>query len=127
MSDAAEFTARLDQCDGDHGLVLDVAREAVAKVAELEGKVSLAYGYLWHVNNEPGTPMQYSAETAAYSARRALRDLLTTEQRGIAINSVRHEIHGCKVPPAGWICTREPGHAGPCAAIEQPHADGVKP
>lgn len=22
----------------------------------------------------------------------------------------------CKVPPAGWLCTREEGHEGPCAA-----------
>ncbi len=24
----------------------------------------------------------------------------------------------CQVPPPGWRCTREPGHEGPCAAIE---------
>lgn len=23
---------------------------------------------------------------------------------------------GCQVPPAGWWCSREPGHPGPCAA-----------
>ena len=23
----------------------------------------------------------------------------------------------CELPPAGWLCTREPGHVGPCAAI----------
>lgn len=22
----------------------------------------------------------------------------------------------CKLPPEGWICTRESGHSGPCAA-----------
>lgn len=22
----------------------------------------------------------------------------------------------CQVPPAGWRCTRDPGHEGPCAA-----------
>jgi hypothetical protein len=22
----------------------------------------------------------------------------------------------CTVPPQGWLCTREPGHEGPCAA-----------
>lgn len=22
----------------------------------------------------------------------------------------------CTVPPAGWFCTRTPGHEGPCAA-----------
>jgi hypothetical protein len=24
----------------------------------------------------------------------------------------------CTVPPAGWVCTREAGHLGPCAAIQ---------
>lgn len=24
----------------------------------------------------------------------------------------------CAKPPAGWVCTRSPGHDGPCAAIE---------
>ncbi len=23
---------------------------------------------------------------------------------------------GCKIPPAGWYCSRAPGHDGPCAA-----------
>lgn len=22
----------------------------------------------------------------------------------------------CKLPPEGWVCTREPNHSGPCAA-----------
>jgi hypothetical protein len=22
----------------------------------------------------------------------------------------------CSVPPEGWVCSREPGHEGPCAA-----------
>lgn len=26
----------------------------------------------------------------------------------------------CDVPPLGWRCTREKGHAGPCAAVECP-------
>jgi hypothetical protein len=25
--------------------------------------------------------------------------------------------HICTIPPAGWHCTRNPGHEGPCAAI----------
>lgn len=51
--------------------------------------VATAYGYLWHVNNEPAAPIpMYSPEKAAYEARRALRDLLTSGQRGEAINKV---------------------------------------
>lgn len=26
------------------------------------------------------------------------------------------EAAGCEVPPDGWWCSREAGHAGPCAA-----------
>jgi len=30
----------------------------------------------------------------------------------------------CEVPPIGWYCTRDAGHDGPCAAIED---DGTRP
>lgn len=55
--------------------------------------VATAYGYLWHVNNEPGTPYQYPPERAAYEARKVLRDLLTHEQRGHGINRVHKGIY----------------------------------
>ena len=52
--------------------------------------VALAYGHLWHVNNEPMAPIPLrSSETAAYEARKQLRDLLTHEERGLAINQVQ--------------------------------------
>ena len=52
--------------------------------------VAMAYGHLWHVNNEPMAPIPLrSEESASYAARKLLRDLLTTEERGEAINSVR--------------------------------------
>lgn len=68
---------------------------ALARVAELEGAIQTAYGYLWCENNEPGTPIAlYPTEKAAYEARKVLRDLLTTEQRGIGINSVLPIVRG---------------------------------
>jgi hypothetical protein len=27
----------------------------------------------------------------------------------------------CTLPPPGWLCTRKPGHAGPCAAVDVCH------
>lgn len=52
--------------------------------------VQEAYGWLWHVNNEPMAPVPlWSPEKAAYEARKNLRDLLTMAQRGEAINAVR--------------------------------------
>lgn len=62
---------------------------AIAYAKKLEEAIATAYGYLWHVNNEPGTPNQYAPDRAAYEARKVLRDLLTHEQRGEAINRVR--------------------------------------
>ncbi|MBP8821723.1 MAG: hypothetical protein KBH08_06435 [Brachymonas sp.] len=61
---------------------------AEARVAVLEAAIQTAYGYLWCVNNEPGTPNQYSPERAAHEARKHLRGMLTTEQRGHGINDV---------------------------------------
>ena len=60
-----------------------------AYAKKLEDAIAIAYGYLWHVNNEPGTPNQYMHEKAAHEARIVLRDLMTHEQRGEAINRVR--------------------------------------
>lgn len=31
----------------------------------------------------------------------------------------------CKVPPPGWLCTREEGHEGPCAAISEKPATNI--
>lgn len=65
-----------------------VGMSAYAK--KLEDAIALAYGYLWHVNNEPMAPVpMYSPEKAAYEARKVLRDLMTHEQRGEAINKVQ--------------------------------------
>lgn len=36
----------------------------------------------------------------------------------IALNTSK-ETDECAVPPAGWRCTREAGHEGPCAAIRK--------
>ncbi len=63
--------------------------KAADEIDTLRQAIATAYGHLWHVNNEPGTPNQHSPERAAFDARKILRDLLTNEQRGEAINRVR--------------------------------------
>ena len=40
-----------------------------------------------------------------------------TLRRRIADLEALRRRDGCRVPPAGWECTREPGHDGPCAAV----------
>lgn len=63
--------------------------DAAPMKREVLQAIQLAYGYLWHINNEPAAPVPiYAAETAAYQARKYLRDLLTTEKRGEGINQV---------------------------------------
>lgn len=57
----------------------------------LQDKIARAYGYLWHVNNS-GVGVQFSPEKAAHMARRVLRDTLTHEQRGNAINMAATEL-----------------------------------
>ena len=54
--------------------------------------IALAYGLLWHVNagmDAPGIVPSMTPEKAAHEARKALRDLMTKEQRGDGINAAR--------------------------------------
>lgn len=75
---------------GYQSLTGAIGAEAATEIERLRAAMALAYGYLWHVNNEPMAPVPlYSPEKAAYEARKVLRDLLTYEQRGEAINRVR--------------------------------------
>ena len=90
--------------------------------------VMLAYGHLWHVNNEPAAPVQmYPSEKAAYKARIQLRDLLTNEERGEAINQVGFLIGRYEAPPqnseghpqciaprCAWANGSCEGKTGPC-------------
>jgi len=81
------------QRTGKTVIAMHDARQTMRQVEkenlELRKKIAVAYGYLWHVNNEPGTPCQYPSERAAYEARKILRDTMTHEQRGDGINAAR--------------------------------------
>lgn len=65
--------------------------KAPTEATGLQDKIARAYGYLWHVNNS-GVGFQFSPEKAAHMARRVLRDTLTHEQRGNAINMAATEL-----------------------------------
>ncbi|WP_208450231.1 hypothetical protein [Burkholderia anthina] len=62
---------------------------------DMKEAIAQAYGYLWYVVHPDvdgdGT-LSIDPYQASYAARRALRELLTSEQRGQAINAVRAEI-----------------------------------
>lgn len=36
--------------------------------------------------------------------------------KAIAKDVVEEKAQGCDAPPPGWVCSREKGHEGPCAA-----------
>lgn len=81
-------------CPGAYaeGFVPGATNPSVAQEATgLQDKIARAYGYLWHVNNS-GVGFQFSPEKAAHMARRVLRDTLTHEQRGNAINMAATEL-----------------------------------
>ena len=85
--------------EGQHGAEepADTAQR-LALVQELQALrelVGQAYGHLWCVNNEPGTPARpYPPERAAYEARKLLRDTMTQEQRGVFISRAIMQVFG---------------------------------
>lgn len=70
-----------------------------AENERLRESIGVAYGYLWCVNNEPGTSFQYPPEKAAYAARAVLRDTMTSEQRGTYINRAVALVRGKRPMP----------------------------
>lgn len=38
------------------------------------------------------------------------------ERQAEAVYGVRLDL--CAIAPPGWLCTRKPGHDGPCAAVK---------
>ena len=82
--DYVEYSEALDcVLAAQSGQRAGVPIEAVAK----------AYGYLWHVNEMNADFARiYPPAKAAYAARKVLREFLTHEQRGEAINEAGREI-----------------------------------
>ena len=82
-----DVARRVDECIQLRADLARVTKERDALLAAAR----TAYGHLWHVNNEPMAPIPiYTPEKAAYAARKVLRDLLTSEQRGDAINATQN-------------------------------------
>ena len=81
------------QQTGETVIAMHDARQTMHQIKkenmELREKIAIAHGYLWHVNNEPGTPCQYPPERAASEARKILRDTITHEQLGYGIYAAR--------------------------------------
>ena len=91
-NEAERRSRRYEEC----AVKLDAAERECERLRE---SIGMAYGYLWCVNNEPGTPHQYPPERAAYEARKLLRDTMTSEQRGTFINRAVALVRGGKTTP----------------------------
>ena len=95
LADSRAYVDRLkERIDGLMATPVIAERDALrAEVDGLRAAIATAYGYLWCINTEPGTPSRmYDPMDAAYAARKVLRELLTTEQRGSGINAARDAI-----------------------------------
>lgn len=98
LADGKDMTYFFDDGYPREKVLQNDALAALEVLEEMLAEIGTSYGYLWHVNNEPGTPNQYPPERAAHEARKILRDRMTHEQRGEAINRVRElMVHNAKL------------------------------
>lgn len=59
-----------------------------------------------------------ASDTGAITPEWCLRMADLEAGQEIGAGSLDHPLRTkCELPPAGWVCTREPGHDGPCAAV----------
>lgn len=85
------------------------ALQAIATILEVDSNAD--YPDLQNQIAEAIQRLRSSRETIG---ARIPKDMGLREQAG---ECGSNPIEQCKVPPAGWRCTREAGHEGPCAAI----------
>lgn len=70
-----------------------------------------------------GTPMVPLHRSTIYRIVRAL-DAADTPPPAAAGDREAID-QGCRIPPAGWWCSRERGHEGPCAARQEDRPTGA--
>lgn len=56
----------------------------------------------------------YSSQSKWHNLKSRADALVTALESQAPVTTPRYK--GCNVPPAGWWCSREPNHEGPCAA-----------
>lgn len=64
-----------------------------------------------------------SSTSLTHAELQALAVDLNAYLAGPGLQHLTHNAAGvasvCDSPPAGWRCTRQPGHDGPCAAVPE--------
>jgi hypothetical protein len=106
----AENEALAGGLRGKHALTgatythLVVERDGLSEeVADLRGKLEAAKKLLWRFNHA----VRNDCSRATY------KPIAVDAQAFLSAN-----VTACDKPPAGWTCSRDKGHAGPCAASQ---------
>jgi len=67
-----------------------------------------------------------ASDTGAITQEWCLRMADLEAGQEIGAGALDHPLRTkCELPPAGWVCTREPGHDGPCAAVASDTGAGL--
>jgi hypothetical protein len=107
--------ARLEKkIDSIQSGVVDLLIDWIARVALLEAKLATLFPATFKVQQSDSFPdLPRTATAAAARSESEQGEPETNVYRdGFSIVDL-----GCRVPPKGWLCTRQVGHQGPCAAI----------
>jgi len=68
-----------------------------------------------------------ASDTGAITQEWCLRMADLEAGQEIGAGALDHPLRTkCELPPAGWVCTREPGHDGPCAAVASDTGSGLR-
>ena len=68
-----------------------------------------------------------ASDTGAIAQEWCLRMADLEAGQEIGAGALDHPLRTkCELPPAGWVCTREPGHDGPCAAVASDTGSGLR-
>lgn len=71
-----------------------------------------------HGQHRSVTAPKVASDTGAITPEWCLRMADLEAGQEIGAGALDHPLRTkCELPPAGWICTRTPGHDGPCATV----------
>jgi len=94
----AGYSTHADNVEAAHGVLIpsDIALNLIAQASRAK----------------------VASDTGAITPEWCLRMAELEAGQEIGAGALDHPLRiKCELPPAGWVCTREPGHDGPCAAV----------
>ena len=99
----------------------EMAKAAIVAWLQAQSGVRLAREYaFWSaaLAAAPTIPATGDGDRKSMTAEWCLNMARLEEGQEVGAGMPDHPLRlKCELPPAGWLCTREPGHVGPCATI----------